>query len=218
MSSAVQVRFISDIACPFCYIGFKQLVKASEETKIPVSISYHSYLLNPNVPAEGYPRRAFFKERFGIELSDDNPMHLRLGSMGKDVGINFAFTKPDVISNTQKAQALLSKAKRDLGPEDQIKLLNLFYRAYFEDGLDVGNPDVYLKIAKEGGLVVPPNYFETEEGKKDLSGVFSSDREAKSKYNVSGVPTFVFEEKYSTSGAQGVTNLSALLKRVNNEK
>ncbi|EFC48033.1 predicted protein [Naegleria gruberi] len=175
-SSVLNVEIISDIACPFCFLGKLQLEKALEQLNIkPIgsdsssdlkyTIYWKPFLLNPNVPAGGMSRDQFFKMKFGMNLSEDmkNDPKLLLKSMpmlnhiensGLELGIktmNVANMKVP-ISNTLNGHRLIRYVEQ-LYPHQtsdmQNKVADRVFRAYFEEGRDVSQVSVMNDIVKD---------------------------------------------------------------------
>lgn len=199
----MKVEIWSDIACPFCYIGKKNYESALQKfaDASHIELEWYSFQLDPTIPTEGKPgmsMTAYLEQNKGMPASQIGEMFENISQMGKDAGIEFNFDKA-VIANTIHAHRLLQLAKtKGLSNEAEEAL----FKAYFTDGVDIGNLEELKKIGIAIGLEA-----------LDLERVLNSDeflyevnqdiREG-SNIGVRGVPFFVFDRKYGVSGAQPV--------------
>ena len=199
----MKIEIWSDVLCPFCYIGKKNLEKALQQINDPttVEIEWLSYQLDPNIPQEQTDRLDYYsylEKHKGMPRSQVEGMFEQINQMGSAVGIEFNFSSV-IVANSLKAHRILQLAKsKQLSNEAEEAL----FKAHFTDGLDIANDDVLIDIARQVGL-------EDEE----VVSVLNSDqfayevnqdiREA-GNIGVKGVPFFVFNRKYGVSGAQPV--------------
>ena len=199
----MKVEIWSDIACPFCYIGKKNYEKALEkfEHVSNIELEWYSFQLDPTIPEEGnedLSMMAYLEQRKGMPASQIKEMFGNISQMGKNAGIEFNFDKA-VIANTIHAHRLLQFAKtKELSNEAEETL----FKAYFTDGVDIGNLQELKKIGIEIGLD-ESELDDVLNGDKFLYEVNQDIREA-ANIGVQGVPFFVFNRKYGVSGAQPV--------------
>lgn len=199
----MKIEIWSDILCPFCYIGKKNLEKALLEVNdsSQIEVEWFSYQLDPNMPQEQTERLDYYtylEQHKGMPRSQVEGMFAQMGQMGSAVGIEFDFPSI-IIANSFKAHRLLQLAKtKELSNEAEEKL----FKAHFTEALDISKDDVLIKIGADIGL-------EAEEVLQLLkSDQFSYEvnqdiREA-GNVGVKGVPFFVFNRKHGVSGAQPV--------------
>src|SRR5690606_37313821 len=112
----VRIDVVSDVVCPWCFLGQRRLEKAiSDVPEIDVTVGWRPFQLDPAIPADGIERKAYMLAKFGSEdrLRD---AHARIESLGRDVGIAFAFDAITVSPNTLSAHCLIRWADAN-GPE-----------------------------------------------------------------------------------------------------
>ncbi len=49
----LRIDIVSDVVCPWCVIGYRQLAEALKQTNTEHEIHWHPFELNPNMPSEG---------------------------------------------------------------------------------------------------------------------------------------------------------------------
>jgi len=217
MNQPISIKIWSDIACPFCYIGKKHLESAishlSEDQKKQILIEWKSFQLDPNLP--DYSELSvteYLSQRKGIPLDKLKIMNQRVSEMGESAGIHFEFDSIK-LGNTFNAHKLLQFSKQmGKGQETKDRLL----KAYFEEGVSVSSLENLSSIAEEIGL-------SAEETNNAFTNTLFADKvktdihEAQT-LGISGVPFFVFNNKYAVSGAQPVSVFREVLETVMNEK
>jgi predicted DsbA family dithiol-disulfide isomerase len=194
MSLAVDV--ISDVICPWCYIGKRRLEKAAASFGGPVKVRWLPFQLNPTMPKEGINRREYRTRKFGSwerSLELDAPVI----DVGKEEGIDFAFDKIERTPNTLDAHRLIRPADKE-GIQDAV--VEALFRAYFTDGRDISNRQMLLDVVSEAGL---------DRGKAEAvlkgDGGLEAIREAEElsrRFRVEGVPFFIVNGEVTLSGAQ----------------
>jgi protein disulfide-isomerase len=197
----MKIEIWSDIMCPFCYIGKRQLEKAlTEFPNDQFEIEWKSFQLDPYItPQSGKDVYTFLAERKGISLDQSKEMHKGVVERAKSVGLDYHFEKA-VISNSLTAHRIIHLAKsRKLGDEME----EIFFKAYFTEGKDLNDASVLIKLGIKAGL----NENEVREVIQN-EGVFlnnvKNDIAEAQEIGVQGVPFFVFDRKYAISGAQSV--------------
>lgn len=193
----MHVSIISDTICPWCYVGKRRFERAlSTRDNVDVDIEWRAFQLNPDMPAEGMDRHKYMVRKFGSpervkEIFD------AIEAAGNGVGISFAFDKIDRTPNTVGSHRLIAVAGAN-GRQDAV--VDVLFRRYFEDAQDIGDLDVLVEAGAEAGLdaVALRRYLETTEGAEAVL----RENEAAHKVGISGVPCFIFDNKYAVSGAQ----------------
>jgi predicted DsbA family dithiol-disulfide isomerase len=200
---SVVVDLISDVVCPWCYIGKRKLEAAlaelrSSEAGTGVAVRWHPFQLNPDIPREGIPRAAYLEAKFGGRARAGE-IYARVKQAGAEVGIPFDFDRIIRQPNTLDAHRLVAWAQKRGDPRARDDLVERLFRAYFIDGRDIGDRDELARIAREAG-------FPFEEAQamlasdKESSEVLAEDREAR-EVGVGGVPFFIFNGRTAVSGA-----------------
>jgi predicted DsbA family dithiol-disulfide isomerase len=193
----VLIDIISDVICPWCFIGKRRLERAlAARPEFDVQIAWQPFQLNPDMPPEGMDRSAYLAAKFG------SPAHARhinreVDRVGPEEGIAFAFDRIERTPNTIDAHRLIRLAGEQ-GCQDRV--VELLFRRYFEEGVDIGDTDRLVEIAVEAGIDCDVARADLESG-RGLEAVRLADLQAR-KMGVAGVPCFVFDGRYAVSGAQ----------------
>lgn len=197
----MKIEIWSDIMCPFCYIGKRQLETALASFPADeFEIEWKSFQLDPTIePQSGKDVYTFLAERKGISVEQSREMHKGVVERAKSVGLDYNFDKA-VISNSLTSHRIIHLAKKNnLGDEME----EIFFKAYFTEGRDLNDAATLIELGEKAGL----NANEVKEVIKNeslyLSDVKSDIKEAQ-EIGVQGVPFFVFDRKYAVSGAQPV--------------
>jgi predicted DsbA family dithiol-disulfide isomerase len=193
MTLAIDVY--SDVICPWCYVGKKNLERAIESLpkKVALKIKYHPFELNPDTPEQGHDRKKYLAQKYGARIEQ---AHRHLSQLGNEAGIDFQFDRAEKIPNTLKAHRLLVLAEKE---GLQEKLAERFFKAYFSEGLDLGDPEVLKSLAAECGLDAKKT-AQWLEGNQGEAEVRLSESQAQA-IGIHGVPHFVIGETH-LSGAQ----------------
>jgi predicted DsbA family dithiol-disulfide isomerase len=165
---------------------------ARNADKFDFTVKWLPFLLQPGLPKEGVDRMTYYRQKFGPRAAGAME---RLKTVGKDVGINFC--DDAIIGNTLDSHRLVEYADRK-GKQDAV--IEGVFKAYFEQGKNLGSIDVLTSIAKDAGL----DEAETRtylQGEEDKDWVLTMDQHWKEQM-VDGVPFFVFNDKISFSGGQ----------------
>ena len=198
---SLTIDVISDVVCPWCYIGRRRLGAALEiinerEPDVRPLVSWHPFQLNPDLAREGIARIDYLVAKFGggrrsAEIYD------RVRAVGKSVGIDFAFDRIARQPNSLDAHRLVSWAQARGDGEDVVERL---FRAFFVEGRFIGDRDVLAAIAGEAGLseAAARTHLATDEGIETVSAMDRRVREL----GVNGVPFFIFGGRVAVSGAQ----------------
>lgn len=193
----IKLDIISDPICPWCYIGKSNLDRALEgHPDHPFSIEWHPFQLNPDMPAEGMDRREYLETKFG---GKDNAAQVygRIADTAKAAGLNLDLDGISRTPNTIDAHRLIHWA----GLEGrQTAAVSRLFRAYFEDGQDIGDRTVLLDIAEGIGLdrAMTERLINSEADVEDIRARDTHARE----HGVNGVPTFVVANSHALPGAQ----------------
>ena len=196
----ITVDIVSDVACPWCYIGKRRLENALKQWEgIPVKVQWHPYQLDPTIAKEGVDRNTYLINKFG-NLESTIAMTDRLTEVGKEVGIEFDFGENWLAVNTLPLHQLLYVAGQE-GFKDALK--ERLLKAYFVDTLHLNNIDVLSKIMEEFG-------WNTEKAQriiadKSIAKIVQDEIAHYQKLGVTGVPFFIINNKYGVSGAQPST-------------
>ena len=195
MNTNIKIDIISDVACPWCYVRKKNLEKAI--AKLPeatITVNWHPYQLDPNIPAEGVDRMSYLVNKFGSkERYEQLVTHLK--TAGKAAGIDFV--DGNRIPNTMSLHRLLHVASQE-GFGNALK--EAFFKAYFEEVVDLTKEEALVEIMATFGW----DKARTVSVLHDEEVAYQVKLAINNAYNrnVSGVPYFIINDKYSLTGAQ----------------
>ena len=203
MLGAVVVDVVSDVVCPWCYIGKRRLEAAiaqlrASDPDLPFEIRWHPFQLNPDLPPEGVDRKAYLEAKFGGP-ERAKQVYERVVAAGRSVDIPFAFDAITRQPTTLEAHRLVAWAQsRREGDADA--LVEGLFRANFIEGRYVGDHEELVKIAAAAGYdPTDAREFLASDALKDV--VAQSDLRAR-EMGIGGVPFFIFDGKTAVSGAQ----------------
>jgi len=210
MSAAtpLRVEVVSDVVCPWCYIGKRRLEKALAlvGASLAPQVSWLPFQLNPDMPAEGMPRAEYRRAKFG-SLERGRQLDARVAAEGRSEGIEFALERIERTPNTFAAHQLIDLAQQS-GAGGAV--VDALFRAYFEEARDVGDRGVLLAIADAARLAradVEARWADAAERQR-----VAQLEESMKALGISGVPTFILERKIGVSGAQPAEALAAAMR------
>jgi predicted DsbA family dithiol-disulfide isomerase len=197
---ALRIDVISDVVCPWCFIGKRRLEQALQildsESALPdgVEVVWHPFQLNPDLPREGTPRAQYVAQKFGARAGE---VYARVAGVGRSVGIDFAFDRIEQQPNTLAAHQLIGLA-REAKVQDAV--VESLFRGYFLEGRDLTQRAQLLELATRAGLdgAAAARYLDDEEQRAAVS---EQDEQAR-ELGVTGVPFFIFGGQLAVSGAQ----------------
>lgn len=202
----IDVEFIADFACPWCYIGWRRLEQAARlRPGVELRVRWRPFLLNPHLPAEGMDREDYLRIKFGSEANAER-IYARITAAGRECGIDFRFDLMRRTPNTAHAQRLVLWAQ-DAGEEHA--LIERLFRALFEEGRDITRKTELVDQAVAAGLDgSAAESFLAGDGR--LEEVLRAHALAERR-GVRGVPVFVVGGQHAIDGAQPPEVLAALL-------
>ncbi|HNR75149.1 MAG TPA: DsbA family oxidoreductase [Cyclobacteriaceae bacterium] len=194
----IKIDIISDVVCPWCYIGKRRIEKAIEtlKDKYDFEISFLPFELNAQVPKAGLEQKQYLTNKFGgNERYKQITQHVT--AVAASEGLQFDFDKQQVMPNTRDAHRIIWLAKQT-GKQALVK--EAFMKAYFEDGVDLSKPENLITISVKAGLSEEKvtTLLTSAEG---LHEVIAAEQ-LNQKRGVSGVPYFIINDQYGISGAQ----------------
>lgn len=199
--SELQIDIVSDVVCPWCFIGKRRLEAALRELKqerpdVVPQIRWLPFFLDPDTPEAGEPYRPYLERKFG------GPEKLALiwaqiGEAGRSAGIAFAFERIELRANTLKAHRLIHRAQ---ARDDADALVERLFAAQFLRGENVGDAAVLARIAAECGDDVEAAlaYLRSDEDAAAVRAGFERARQM----GITGVPFFILAGRYGVGGAQ----------------
>lgn len=209
----LQIDIVSDVMCPWCIVGYRQLEQALAAVGVGAFIRWHPFELNPDMGPEGQNLGEHITQKYGITAEQSAQNRANLVAIGTGLGIDFQFSPDSRMVNSFAAHQLLHWAQ---GQNLQHPLKLALFEAHFTQGRDVSDHAVLVEIAESVGLdraaaaEVLASGSQAEKV-RELQGVWTSQ-------GISGVPSMIFEGKYLVTGAQGAENYAQILQKILSEK
>lgn len=209
MSNPLRIDIVSDVMCPWCIIGYRQLSQALNAAGTDHEIHWHPFELNPNMPPEGQNTREHVAEKYGStpEQSEQSRQHMK--ALADDLGFDFEWTKDSRMHNTFNTHQLLHWADM-LGRKHDLKMA--LFTAHFTDQRNLSDNAVLAEVAAEIGL-------DRDQAAAVLDDQrFANDVRSAEQFwqqqGITGVPAVVFDRKHLVTGAQGVDNYTSILSQL----
>lgn len=209
MEDVLQIDIVSDVVCPWCIVGFKQLEKAIEQTGVAAAIKWHPFELNPDMAPEGENLREHIMRKYGSTEEQSQAARDQLTSIGKDLGITLNYSDDMMMVNTFKAHQLLHWA----GPEGKEHPLKMaLFDAFFTARKDLRDHQVLADVAASVGLDRSEALDVLEDGR--FADAVRQEQAFWTQNGIKGVPAVVFDRRHLITGAQGVDNYVSILKQL----
>lgn len=216
-TEVIRIDIVSDVVCPWCIVGYKQLEHAQAQTGIPVEIHWHPFELNPDMPDEGQNLREHIAAKYGTSPEDSVKARQRLTDLGANLGFDFRYADDMRMVNTFRAHQTIhwagTQGDGHQGGAHDMKMA--LFAAFFTRREDLNDPEVLANVAGEAG-------FERDAAAAMLAEERFSHtvRQAEHMWlarGIQGVPGMVFQQKYLVTGAQGIENYAAILTQVSQD-
>jgi predicted DsbA family dithiol-disulfide isomerase len=205
----VQIDFISDTVCPWCFIGKRRLKRAmAMRPDLAFDVRYRPYRLDPAVPKGGVERQAYIAQKFGKNSGMAEAQKV-IAAEGAKEGIEFDFAAIRVAPNTLDSHRLIRWAALT-GVQDEV--VERLFAAYFENGEDIGDIRLLADIADLCGMdgIEVAQMLDSD---TDAALVEREDQIAH-EMGVTGVPAMIFGGKLAVSGAREPEVLVSVIDRV----
>jgi predicted DsbA family dithiol-disulfide isomerase len=214
MTDAIKIDVWSDIACPWCYIGKRNLERgiadASGDDDAPVvEVTFHSFELSPDTPVDFEGGEGeYLAQHKGISPDQAQQMLARVTGVAAESGLEYRF---DLLkhTNTVKAHELLHFAKEQ---GRQAETAERLLSAYFTEGRHLGREDELVSLAADAGLDADAAREALHSG-RHLADVRADQAQAVA-YGITGVPFFVIDDTYGVSGAQPAEAFAQIIRQV----
>jgi predicted DsbA family dithiol-disulfide isomerase len=194
------VDVVSDVVCPWCYIGKRKLERALAEVRarepgVGITVRWHPFELNPDLPVEGIARADYIEAKFGGGQRASE-IYARVQAVGLTVGIAFDFERITRQPNTRAAHRLIAWAQQ---AGDAEPLVELLFRAYFIEGRRLTDAGELAAIAQEAGF--PRDAAQALLASERLRAEVDAEYREAQDVGVTGVPFFIFNGRTAVSGA-----------------
>ncbi len=209
MGAIMRIDIYSDTICPWCFLGKRRFEAAlAIRPQYEPRVRWRPFELNPDIPLEGLDRAWFLATRVAdIERFKQN--EALLTDLGAAVGIAFRFDLIGRLPNTRRSHLLIAHAATQ---DCQAKVNERIMSAYFEEGADIGDVEVLVRLGIEGGLV-EADCRRVLVLRSGQDAIIAAERHATA-LGLSGVPALVFDGEYTLSGAQGTDALVRAMDQV----
>jgi predicted DsbA family dithiol-disulfide isomerase len=196
----ITIGVVSDIVCPWCYIGKKRLEKAMEMSadRFEFEVEYFPFELNPHMPEEGADYREYLCRKFGseakfLELTD----HVK--KVAASEGLEFNMDLQKVSPNTRNAHRVIMLAREE---GKQMDVVEALFKAYFTEGIDLSKVENLIAISAKAGLDPEKidQLLHSNTGKLEIE---MAEKELQD-LGITAVPLFIIDNKFGVSGAQSV--------------
>ncbi len=211
-TSPLRIDIVSDVMCPWCIIGYRQLAQALEATGTPHEIHWHPFELNPEMPPEGQNMREHIVEKYGSTPEQSEQSRAQMTALGDTLGFDFQFSADMRMHNTFNAHQLLHWADTQ-GRKHDLKMA--LFSAHFTDRRDLSDIAVLADVASEIGLNRDEALAVLEDQR--FAGDVRQTENFWIQQGIRGVPAVVFERQHLVTGAQGVENYSQILTQLAKE-
>lgn len=208
-SKKLHIDIVSDVVCPWCVIGYRQLAKALEVSGTDYELHWHPFELNPDMPPEGQNLSEHIAEKYGASKEQSQENRLRITEAGANVGFDFRFADDMRMHNTFNVHQLLHWADQQARMHD---LKQALFVAHFTHRRSLSDNNVLADVAAEIGLE-RAEALAILEDQRFASEVRTAEKAWLSK-GISGVPAVIFNHRHLVTGAQGLENYARILEQL----
>ncbi len=198
MKPHLKIDVVSDVVCPWCYIGKRRLEKAVTQLNdnYTFEINYLPFQLAPETPVEGENSRERLIAKFGSEARYRQLLQ-QVSSVAASEGLKFDLENQEVSPNTHGLHRVVWYAQQQ---GKQLEMVEALFKAYFEDRVNLANTDTVVKLAASIGLDATKvqEILTSDFGTAEVDQLLYQNR----LMGISGVPYYIINDKYAISGAQ----------------
>ena len=210
----LRIDIVSDVVCPWCIIGYKQVEKALTmlDTAVDAEFWWHPFELNTNMPPEGQDVAEHIQQKYGSTPEQSKANRDRLGEIGASLGFQFGQQPDWRIYNTFKAHKLLHITGHEQGWRKQTQLKLALFKAYFQQNRDVSDEAVLIDVAQSVGL----NGDVSKAWLADaaLTETVRAEQAHWIDQNITGVPAIIFDKQFMVPGAQSAEAFAGVIDKV----
>jgi predicted DsbA family dithiol-disulfide isomerase len=210
----LRIDIVSDVVCPWCIIGYKQVEKALTLLPEPVEAEFywHPFELNPDMPPEGEDAAQHIARKYGRSPEEAKAVRTQIRDTAEAVGFPFGEHGARRLRNTFSAHKLLTKTGELHGWQKQTELKLALFAAYFQEGLDVSDEAVLLDIAERIGIdrEAAASWLSDSALTQAVRGEQAYWRNE----NINGVPAIIFDGKFMVPGAQSAETFVQVIGKI----
>lgn len=210
----LRIDIVSDVVCPWCIIGYRQVQMALDMLEQPVAAEtwWHPFELNPNMVPEGEDTAEHIARKYGSTPEQSRANRQRLSDIGDSVGFSFNYGEGMRIYNTFKAHKLLTVFGAERGWKAQTALKMALFKAYFQDRRDVSDMAVLAEIAEQQGMDASVAHAWMLD--ESLTQSVRAEQRQWLDENITGVPAIIFDQKFMVPGAQSAETFAGVIAKV----
>ena len=219
MTARITIDIWSDVMCPWCIIGWKQLEKglALLDGEVAADIRWHPFELNPDMPEEGEDSVEHVARKYGRTPAEAAAGRTQMAEIAERAGYSFAWAgegepPPSRLWNTFAAHKLLTHALRAHGAEAQTQLKLALFDAHFQQRRDLSDETVLAAVYESVGL--PRHEAEVAMADPVLGELVRAEQARAWDMSITGVPAMVVNGKYLIPGAQEPETYATAIRRV----
>ena len=210
----LRIDIVSDVVCPWCIIGYKQVEKALTllEQSVEAEFHWHPFELNPDMPPEGEDAAEHIQRKYGRSAEQGKAVRTQIRDTAASLGFEFGEGGARRVVNTFAAHKLLTKAGEVHSWQRQTALKLALFAAYFQTGLDVSDEAVLLDTTSSVGI-------DRDEAKdwladESLAGAVRGELAYWRNENISGVPAIIFDGAFMVPGAQSAETFAGVIQKI----
>lgn len=211
--TTLKIDLVSDIACPWCAIGYARLQQAlSALPELDTELEWHAFELNPDKNAPKEPILPALSRKYGRSEEEMRNAQANMMQIASELGLNFDKMQQRFTCNTFDAHRLVKwAATKNKATEMKLALFD----AYFGEAKDVSDAAVLAECAAKAGLnkAEASRILAGDDYANDVSEDIANFQQA----GISSVPAFIINNKYLISGAQEPTQLAQALQQIASE-
>lgn len=205
---ALTIDVVSDVVCPWCYIGKRHLESALSQWRaasptasdVDIIVRWHPFQLNPDLPAAGIDRKSYLEQKFGGKTRAAE-IYARVGAAGNAAGLSLNFDGIEKQPNTLAAHALINHVQH-AHPAHADAMVERLFKAYFIDGVFIGDVETLATLSAEFGI--DANEIRTMLSDPAMLEQIAAQDASTRAQGITGVPFFIFNNQRTLSGAQPV--------------
>jgi predicted DsbA family dithiol-disulfide isomerase len=207
----IRIDIISDVVCPWCIVGYRQLERALAmlADKVDASLHWHPFELVPGLGPEGKRTADHVRERYGATPEQSQSNRARIVAVGAALGIDFRYNDDSRMYNSHKAHQLLHWAA-DSGHQTALKLA--FFHAYFTDQINISDTEILVALTAQVGLDPVEARAVLDDGR--YASAVSAEITSWQEQDVTAVPAFIVNGKYMIPGAQDAATFVQVIERI----
>ena len=213
VTAGIRIDIVSDVVCPWCIIGYKQLERALGESGVTAELGWHPFELNPQMSEEGENLREHLAAKYGTTPEGSRQARARLTELGAELGFAFNYADDMRMYNTFRAHQLLHWAGTQ-GRQHALKMA--LFAAFFTHRRDVNDIEVLAEVAALIGLPKASALAVLTEGR--FAEAVREEEAFWTSRGITGVPAMVFDQRYLLVGAQGAETYKRILEKLAEER